>query len=83
MSDEAAELGRLSEAFFEAQNRADPLGATLLGIEGYDGLLPDLTREGARGDAARFAAIEAGRARLDPAALDERGRTNLAVLERR
>lgn len=82
MSDEAAELGRLSEAFFEAQNRADPLGATLLGIEGYDGLLPDLTREGARGDAARFAAIEAGRARLDPAALDERGRTNLAVLER-
>lgn len=37
-------LAGLGEQFFDLQHRHDPLNATLLGLTGFDGLLPDLRR---------------------------------------
>ncbi|MCU1491972.1 MAG: hypothetical protein JWM85_3377, partial [Acidimicrobiaceae bacterium] len=82
MSEASAALDRLSEDFFETQNRADPLGATLLGISGHDSELPDPSREGARRDVARFRAVEEELQRLDPGELDDAGTVNHAVLKR-
>jgi len=45
----------LADEFFDRQHRHDPLNATLLGLTGFDGLLPDLRRsaEVAAADAFR------------------------------
>ena len=76
------ELAALSNEFFEAQNSIDPLSATLLGISGYDALLPDPSREGAEEGAARLLAIEGRLAELDTEALSEPDQINAAVLRR-
>ncbi|MCU1492502.1 MAG: uncharacterized protein JWO62_266 [Acidimicrobiaceae bacterium] len=76
------DLERLSVEFFEVQNTADPLSATLLGVGGYDALLPDLSREGSHRDAARFSGIEQRLAAIDRNLLDEAGQVNHAVLGR-
>jgi uncharacterized protein (DUF885 family) len=76
------ELEALSNEFFEAQNTIDPLSATLLGISGYDALLPDPSREGAEEGAARLLAIEGRLAELDTEALSEPDQINAAVLRR-
>jgi uncharacterized protein (DUF885 family) len=76
------ELDALSTEFFEAQNIADPLSATLLGVRNADALLPDPSRQGAQRDAARIAGIEQRLATIDPALLDDAGQVNQAVLGR-
>lgn len=45
----AAELGRLSDEFFEVVHTTDPFSATQLGVSGFDALVPDPSRD----DAAR------------------------------
>jgi uncharacterized protein (DUF885 family) len=73
-------LGRLSEDFFQAMHLADPLSATMLGVEGFDALLPDPSREGSHRNAARFAGIEDQLAELDQEGLSPSDLVNHAVL---
>ena len=77
-----AELENLSEEFFEIQNSVDPLSATLLGISGYDDLLPDASRRGAHEGAARFWELEERLGQLENETLSEPDQINKAVLER-
>jgi uncharacterized protein (DUF885 family) len=73
-------LARLSEDFFQAMHVADPLSATMLGVEGFDALLPDPSREGSKRNAARFAGIEDQLAQLDRGTLSTSDQINHAVL---
>lgn len=75
-------LRALSDEFFEVQNTLDPLSATLLGISGYDHLLPDPSRAGSAAGAARLADLEARLAALDTMSMDDAERVNAAVLAR-
>lgn len=61
------ELERLDREFFECMHSIDPLSATMLGVSGYDALLPDPSTEAAGRGAARVARIEEelGRIRED------------------
>ena len=74
------DLARLSDEFFQVQHSTDPFSATLLGVSGFDSLVPDPSRAGARANAARFAAIEEQLSRIDIETLDEADRINAAVL---
>ncbi|SDI60134.1 DUF885 domain-containing protein [Nonomuraea jiangxiensis] len=77
-----AELARLSAEFFQIKHAADPFSATLLGVSGFDGLVPDPSREGSAAVAAELAGIERGLAALDPAGLNPADQVNHAVLGR-
>jgi uncharacterized protein (DUF885 family) len=74
------DLARLSADFFQVQHSTDPLTATLLGVTGFDGLLPDPSRAGSRAGAAALAEIERRLAIIDPSTLGEADRINHAVL---
>jgi uncharacterized protein (DUF885 family) len=76
----AAGLDRLGDDYFQVVHTIDPLSATQLGVTGFDDLLPDPSRDGAARGAARIAAIEQRLAGIDPARLDDAGRTSHAVL---
>lgn len=76
------DLARLSDEFFQAQHSTDPFSATLLGVSGFDSLVPDPSRAAARANAARFAAIEEQLARIDVETLNDADRINAAVLGR-
>src|SRR5579875_1222481 len=78
----AAGLAQLSDEFFEAVHTIDPLNATLLGVPGFDALVPDPSRHGAARGARRLAAIETGLDAIDPGLLSEKDRVNHAVLAR-
>ena len=78
----ANELRRLGQDFFNLQNTVDPLSATMLGITGYDHLLPDFSRAASERSAAAFAKIEDAVRSLNLDELDEAQRTNALVLER-
>jgi uncharacterized protein (DUF885 family) len=58
----------------------DPLNATMLGVTGFDELLPDPSRAGAAAGAARIAGIEERLGRIDASALEEADRINHEVL---
>jgi uncharacterized protein (DUF885 family) len=75
------ELSDLSDEFFQVMHSTDPLSATLLGVSGFDGLLPDPSRSAAKANAARFRAIEERLGAIDVARLEEDERTNHAVLD--
>jgi len=75
-----SDLARLSDEFFQVQHSTDPFSATLLGVSGFDSLVPDPSRAGARANAERFAAIEEQLGRIDVDSLDEADRINAAVL---
>jgi uncharacterized protein (DUF885 family) len=77
-----AELTRLSEEFFQVKHAADPFSATLLGVSGFDGLVPDPSREGASATAGELAHIERRLSSIDPAGLGPADRVNHAVLGR-
>jgi uncharacterized protein (DUF885 family) len=53
----AAELARLGEAYFVTQHSYDPYNATLLGVEEFDGLSFDPSREASERTAQELAAI--------------------------
>ncbi|MGB9483269.1 MAG: DUF885 domain-containing protein, partial [Candidatus Dormiibacterota bacterium] len=74
-------LEQLSEEFYQAMNSADPFSATMLGVPGFDELVPDPSRAGAHRNAARFARIEAQLASIPTESLGESDRINHAVLE--
>jgi uncharacterized protein (DUF885 family) len=82
VSDGNTDLAALSDEFFDLQNTLDPLSATLLGVVGYDHLLPDPSREGSARGAAQLRDLEARLAALDVTALGESERVNAAVLAR-
>lgn len=75
-------LSELSEEFFQVMNSSDPLSATMLGVPGFDGRLPDPSRKGSERSQSRFAAIEAGLATIAGAHLTPPERINHAVLGR-
>jgi uncharacterized protein (DUF885 family) len=77
-----AELAQLSVEFFQIQHTADPFSATLLGVSGFDGLVPDPSRAGSATNAGRIFDIERRLERIDPAGLNSADRINHAVLGR-
>jgi uncharacterized protein (DUF885 family) len=82
VSDANTELERLSDEFFALQNTLDPLSATLLGIVGYDHLLPDPSRKGGADGAAKLRDLEARLATINVDDLSPSERVNAAVLTR-
>jgi uncharacterized protein (DUF885 family) len=78
----AARLARLGDEYFEVVHTIDPLNATLLGVSGFDALVPDPSRDGSARGVGRLAAIEAGLDGIDSGLLDEKDRINHAVLGR-
>jgi len=79
---EAAQLARLSDEFFEVVHTTDSFNATQLGVSGFDALVPDPSREGAARGAQRLASVESRADAIDPGLLGEREQTNRAVLAR-
>ncbi len=77
---QAAELARLGEEFFEVLHTADPFGATQVGASGFDALVPDPSRAGSAHDAQQIARIESGLSRIDVSGLDQAARVNYAVM---
>jgi uncharacterized protein (DUF885 family) len=77
---DAATLAELGERYFRTQHTYDPYNATLLGLTEFDHLAGDPSRAAGEQAAADFAAIDAELAALDPAALDEAGQVDHAVL---
>jgi uncharacterized protein (DUF885 family) len=65
--DTAAELARLGEDYFAVQHRYDPYNATMLGIDEFDGLSFDPSREASQ-EAARQLGVIGEQARSIPAA---------------
>ncbi|GII55961.1 hypothetical protein Pth03_43500 [Planotetraspora thailandica] len=76
------QLAQLSAEFFEVKHTADPFSATLLGVSGFDGLVPDPSRKGSAAEAAKIADIERRLHDIDPAGLNGTDRINHAVLGR-
>jgi len=79
-TDTAAELARLGEAYFATQHRYDPYNATLLGIDEFDGLSCDPSREASERAAQDLAAIGRRVGALDPAGLSGPQRVDRGVL---
>jgi uncharacterized protein (DUF885 family) len=77
-----AELAHLSAEFFQIQHSTDPFSATLLGVPGFDGLVPDPSRAGAARNAAKIRQLERRLERIDPSGLNSADRINHAVLGR-
>jgi uncharacterized protein (DUF885 family) len=76
----AAELTRLGEAYFETQHSYDPYNATLLGVDEFDGLSFDPSREASERAAHELAAIGRQVAEIDPVALTDAQRVDHGVL---
>jgi uncharacterized protein (DUF885 family) len=76
------QLAHLSAEFFDIQHTADPFNATLLGVSGFDGLVPDPSRAGSAANAAKIADLERRLLTVDPAGLNPADRINHAVLSR-
>jgi len=76
------ELAQLSAEFFQLQHSADPFSATLLGVSGFDGLVPDPSRAGSAANVAKFANLERRLHAIDPTGLNSVDRINHAVLGR-
>ncbi len=75
-------LAALSDEFFELKHSTDPFSATLLGVAGFDGLVPDPSRAAAAATAKRYADLERRLAEIPVDGLDEADRINHAVLGR-
>jgi len=76
----AAELRRLGEAYFATQHAYDPYNATMLGIDEFDGLSFDPSREASERAAADLAALGDQARRIDPAGLTGAERVDHGVL---
>jgi uncharacterized protein (DUF885 family) len=73
-------LTRLGEAYFATQHRYDPYNATLLGIDEFDGLSGDPSREASARAAADLAAIGGQVRQIDPGGLTDAQRVDHGVL---
>jgi uncharacterized protein (DUF885 family) len=76
----AAELAGLGEAYFATQHSYDPFNATLLGVDEFDGLSFDPSREASERTAQELAAIGRQVREIDPAGLTSPQRVDHAVL---
>src|ERR1700691_3770673 len=76
----AAELARLGEAYFAAQHSYDPYNATLLGVDEFDGLSFDPSREASERTEQELAAIGREADGLDAAGLTDAERVDRGVL---
>ena len=76
----AAELARLGEAYFAVQHRYDPYNATLLGLDEFDGLSFDPSREASADAARQLAAIGASVGAIGEAGLTDAQRVDHGVL---
>jgi len=76
----AAELTRLGEAYFTTQHSYDPYNATLLGVDEFDGLSFDPSREASERAAEDLAAIGRQVSEIDPAGLSDAERVDQRVL---
>jgi uncharacterized protein (DUF885 family) len=76
------QLAALSDEFFQLKHTADPFSATMLGVSGFDGLVPDPSRAGSAAEAAKLADLERRLALIDATELNEADRINHAVLGR-
>ncbi len=74
------DLARLDQQFFAAVHTADPFNATVLGVEGFDHLVPDPSRTAAAAAVRRLTAIEQAADALDPRQLDDEDLVDRAVL---
>src|SRR3984957_11683733 len=75
-----AELARLGEAYFAAQHTYDPYNATLLGVEEFDGLSFDPSREASEQTAQELAAIGRQVREIATAGLTDAERVDHGVL---
>ena len=75
-----AQLTALGDEYFVAVQMADPFTATQLGVAGFDGLIPDPSRDGAARNVRVLTRIENRLGRIDADQLDEAGAINHAVL---
>jgi uncharacterized protein (DUF885 family) len=76
----AAELTRLGEAYFVTQHSYDPYNATLLGVDEFDGLSFDPSREASERAAQALGAIGRQVREIDPAGLTDAQRVDHGVL---
>jgi uncharacterized protein (DUF885 family) len=76
----AAELTRLGEAYFAVQHSYDPYNATLLGVDEFDGLSFDPSREASDHTEQQLAAIGRQARELDMAHLSDAQRVDHGVL---
>ena len=76
----AAELARLGEAYFAAQHTYDPYNATLLGVDEFDGLSADPSREASQRAAADLGEIGRQVAAIDSTGLSDAQRVDHGVL---
>jgi uncharacterized protein (DUF885 family) len=76
----AAELARLGEAYFATQHRYDPYNATLLGVDEFDQLSFDPSREASERAARDLAAIGRRVREIGPAGLTGARRVDHGVL---
>src|SRR5215469_6297229 len=76
----AADLARLGEAYFATQHRYDPYNATLLGVDEFDGLSFDPSREASARAERELAAIGREARAIDTAALSAAQRVDHGVL---
>jgi uncharacterized protein (DUF885 family) len=75
-------LGRLSEDYFRARCAAQPFGATISGVAGFDAEVPDPSRAADRRLRERWAELAAELAELPTGPLDETDRVTHAMLGR-
>lgn len=76
----ATELTRLGEAYFATQHSYDPYNATLLGVDEFDGLSSDPSREASERAAEELAAIGRQVRDIDTAGLSDAQRVDHGVL---
>ena len=76
----ATELTRLGEAYFATQHSYDPYNATLLGVDEFDGLSSDPSREASERAAEELAAIGRQVRDIDTAGLSGAQRVDHGVL---
>jgi len=79
-TDISAELARLGEAYFVTQHTYDPYNATLLGLDEFDGLSTDPSREAGTRAAHELAAIGRQVSEIDTTGLTDDQRVDHGVL---
>ena len=80
MTEANSELAKLSDEFFQIQHTADPFSATMLGVSGFDALVPDVSRSGSAVSVSKISDIERRLEGIDTLNLNPADQVNHAVL---
>ena len=75
-------LAKLSDEFFQIQHTADPFSATMLGVSGFDALVPDVSRAGTADTISKISDIERRLDGINTLNLNSADQINHAVLGR-